>query len=202
MGKIQFIKKSRKEHKCGKCFKVIPVGSPYFKGVINFNPDIIRCQSCGLKAYEVTTSDYTRNVGCIVEDWADNYDPASGVWDDIADALEEIKDEQQERLDNMPEHLQYDSESGQLLQERIETMDCAIDELRGASTDDFLTNAYDELDEEHQKAIDAAGEGKGDYEDWYESFFQEGSEAANAWKEAFEEKIAEFIDDTLSSISY
>ena len=202
MGKIHHIRKSRKERICGKCRKIIPVGSPYIKGTINFNPDIIRCTKCGLKSYEVTTSDFIRNVGAIVEDWETDFDSVSGVWDDLADNLEEIRDEQQERLDNMPEHLQYDSETGQLLMERIETLDSTIDDLRGISTEDLLSDAFDELSEEHQETIAIAGSGKDDYEEWYEKFFEEGTEAAVAWKEAFEEKLRETVNDFLSQISY
>lgn len=202
MGKIQYIQKSRKEHTCGKCRKAIPKGSPYYKGILNFHPDIIRCPQCGLKAYEVTTSDYTRNVGRIVEDWSEDYETAPGVWDDIADALDEIRDEQQERLDNMPEHLQDNSETGQILQERIDALESVIDTLQSCDLEDLLTDAYNELDEGDQQTIDSAGESKGSYDEWYEAFFQEGSEAAVAWKEAFEEKISEFLDNALSELYY
>ncbi|MCD8221091.1 MAG: hypothetical protein LUD07_02655 [Clostridiales bacterium] len=54
MGKVQYIKKSRKEYTCGKCRQSIPVGSPYYRGILNFHQPIIRCVSCGLKSYEVT----------------------------------------------------------------------------------------------------------------------------------------------------
>lgn len=200
MGKIQVISKSRKETKCGKCRTVIPVGSKYYKGVLNFQRPIIRCAKCGLKSYEVTTSDYIRNVGAIVEDWVEDYEIQDGVWDDIADALEEIKDECEERLDNMPYQLQ-EADSGSILQERIDTLESAIDGLRNGCMDDFLIEGCNNVSDDARSAIEAAGD-EDCYEDWYEEFFAKGSEAAAEWQEAAEESIAEFINENLSEISY
>lgn len=50
MGKVTIIKKSRKECKCGKCGNIIPVGSRYYRGELNFARDIIRCDSCKLES--------------------------------------------------------------------------------------------------------------------------------------------------------
>lgn len=200
MGKIQVNQKSRKETKCGKCRTVIPVGSKYYKGVLNFQRPIIRCAKCGLKSYEVTTSDYIRNVGAIVEDWHEDYEIQSGVWEAIADDLETIKDECEERLYNMPEQLQ-EADSGLILQERIDTLDSAIDSLRDGDMNEFLTDALNAVSDKARATIEAAGD-EDCYEDWYEEFFAKGSEAAAEWQEAAEEAIAEFINENLSEISY
>ena len=46
------------------------------------------CDNCKLKSYEVTTSEYTKSVGAIVEDWSEEYSLLNGgVTDEIADAL-------------------------------------------------------------------------------------------------------------------
>ena len=47
---------------------------------------------------------------------------------EILDLLQEVKDEEQESLDNLPEGLQ-ESERGQLMQEYIDTMESADCEL-------------------------------------------------------------------------
>lgn len=128
MGKVQVIQKSRKECKCNKCGKIIPVGSKYYKGEINFGPTIRRCESCKLEGWEVTTSAYQLQVGRIVYKWEEDYAiDADGVSNIISD-LEEIRDEVQERLDNMPYQLQ-EADTGMILQERIDALDSAISEL-------------------------------------------------------------------------
>lgn len=170
------------------------------KGTLNFQRPIIRCMKCGLRPYEVTTSEYIQNVGRIVEDWHLDYDIADGVWDDIADQLEEIRQECEEKLYNMPEQL-WEAEAGALLQERMETLETAISDLQSQSMEDFLNDGYNNLSEEARAAVDAAGD-ESNYEEWYEAFFANGSEAAAEWKEATEEAIAEFINDALGEIAY
>lgn len=54
--------------------------------------------------------------------------------DSIVERLEELRDECQERLDNMPEELQETSSSGMLLQERVEALDGAISEFESIDT--------------------------------------------------------------------
>ena len=191
--------KSRKEHKCGNCRTVIPKGSSYFKGTINFNPDIIRCEKCGLKWYEVTTSDYIRNMGAIVEDWQESFELQDGVWEEISSNLEEIMDECSERLENMPEHLQEESETGQLLQERIDGIESAMDELSNCSMDDFLKEGYEELTEEEQEQLAQAGD-ISDMESWYLKFWEQNTELSQAWQEKTEEAIIFAIDNILADI--
>lgn len=144
MGKIERINKSRKEFTCSKCRKIIPKGSPYLRGVLNFHPDIIRCTSCGLKSYEVTTSDYIQQVGAIIEDWQETYSVED--YQSIADELTSIKDDLQDRLDSMPEQLQY-SETGELLQERIDGLDDAINQLEQIDEDTLKQEVIDERDD-------------------------------------------------------
>ena len=97
MGKIKEIQKSRKECKCGKCGNIIPVGSKYLRGILNFHPDIIRCTNCGLKYWEVTTSDYVQRVAPILNEWQEQ----GYSYEDILSEFTDLKDELQERLDNM-----------------------------------------------------------------------------------------------------
>lgn len=202
MGKVKYIKQCRKEQKCNKCGSVIPVGGSYYKGELFRMRPIVRCAKCGLKHYEVTTSDYIQNVGRIAEDWQEDYAVEDGVWDSIAESLEEIKGECEERLENIPEQLR-DADAGSTLQERIDTLESAIYELGNGSFDEFLRQAYDELDEEEQAVIDKEAEQRsGDYEDWFAEFCESGNEVAVTWKEAVDEAIISFIDDALSELSY
>lgn len=70
--------------------------------------------------------------------------------DDIVTSLEELRDETQDSLDNMPEHLQDTSTAGQLLTERIEALESAIDELESLDFDydpDEVDLAAEDMDE-------------------------------------------------------
>lgn len=210
MGKVKIVEKSRKEYRCSKCGELIPVGSRYYKGELNFSRPIVRCMKCGLKHYEVTTSDYVRTVGAIVEDWGENYPVEDGVWEGIAEALEELRDELQERFDNMPEQLQENSDTGCMLQERIDALDSAISELTDYSgMDDFLQEAYDEMDEESQEVIDKqkAARNDADFSEWYLDFWENPKtdaerEVAGDWRERTEEHITEFIETALEGLEY
>lgn len=136
MSKVEVISKSRKECRCNKCKAVIPVGSKYYRGKLNFRPDIVRCTSCGLEAWEVTTSDYQLSVGEILYRWQQNYGVSLDSVESIKNELENIKDNLQNNLGNIPENLQG-STTAELLQERIDNLDSAIDELDTINQDDL-----------------------------------------------------------------
>lgn len=203
MGSVKFIKSCRKEQKCRKCGTVIPVGGSYYKGELRFSPPIVRCTKCGLKGYEVTTSEYVLNVGRIVEDWQEDFPVVDGVWEEIASNLEDIKSDCEERLDNIPEQLR-DADAGTLLQERIDELDGAIDELNYGSWGDFIKEAYDNLDEEQQAVIDAEAEKRGneDYEEWFVEFCEANSEVGEDWRNEVVDLVATFVEDILSNLSY
>ena len=55
--------------------------------------------------------------------------------DDVLDRIDNLRDECQDSLDNMPEHLQETSDSGMLLQERIDGLEEWHDELEGIDRD-------------------------------------------------------------------
>ena len=194
MGKVAYIKSSRKEHKCSKCGIVIGVGLPYYKGTINFHPDIVRCVGCGLQPWEVTTSSYVLQVGDIVYNWGKNFDVSEETPADIAAAFQEILDECQERLDNMPESLQY-SPTGELLQERIDNLESVIGDLEAIDIDDLkgqsVESVMSELDDyDAEKTYD------------FDEELNNGQEngIADDLTSDLNDKISEEIENALSSI--
>lgn len=216
MAKVQVIQKSRKEYKCNKCRQLIPVGSKYFKGEINFGPTIIRCAKCGLQSWEVTTSDYILSVGEIVYNWRDNYSLSDDdVVDQIADALEDVMNDQEERYDNMPENLQ-DSPNGQLLQERIDALDSAINDLQSIDVDDIkgdalqeflLSDDESEVEEEVETDVDddestaEAEEIEYEYDVMLEHLRAVGKDnLADELENNYEERLAEAIDEAISNL--
>lgn len=205
MGKVTKINSSRKEFKCNKCRQIIPKGSTYFRGEINFGPTIIRCASCGLKGYEVTTSDYVMRAGEIVEDWSESYDASEEGIQDIIDAVNELRDELQDRLDNMPYQLQ-DADTGMMLQDRISCLEDAVSELENIDVDslksdvisDFASNMdFDDEDCEYSEE---------DFEDWdtaVDTLDTHGElEIVAELESDLESLITDAISEALSCIEY
>lgn len=195
MARIERINKARKEQKCSKCGKTIEVGMPYLKATPYRQRPIVRCTSCGLKSYETSGSEYVKNVGAIVEDWRDDYGLNYNTADEIATALEEIRDQQQDSLDNMPENLQY-GDTGQMLQERIDALDSAIDELNSISWEDCESEAEDEVKSEMGEYDQDAEDKEWESEEEYQAEFDDEK------SELTEEKYGDAIDEALSNLEY
>lgn len=196
IARINTYKKSArgKAIKCSKCGKLIEVGETYLKATPFKLPAIIRCFKCGLKGYETSGSEYIRAVGALVEDWQDDIGISEDTAEELISAIEDIRDQCQESLDNMPEQLQ-ESDSGTTLQERIDACDAAIEELEQVSWDDCNEDAEEEAKEEMGGFYDPNVH---DYEN--EDAFKVALEALT--KEKAEEAFAEAIDDALSSLEY
>ena len=150
MAKIVKVKKSNKGKDvcCSKCGKKITPGMGYLKSTPYKQRPIIRCLGCGLKAYETSGSEYVQEIGAIVEDWEENIGITDSTVDEIKDVLETQKDQAEESLSNMPDHLQESSETGMMLQGRIDQLEEAINELDQLSRDDCHEEARDEAVDE------------------------------------------------------
>jgi len=120
--------------------------------------------------------------------------------EDIRDDIEALKQECEESLERMPESLQESSSSGELLKERIETLEGAYDELDSIDTD------YDEPDEEdlRQEAIEELGD-PDDFEEDDESDGKEKEDLQNKvldrTSELKEEKLQEWLQEKYDEIS-
>lgn len=147
--------KARKEYKCSKCGEVIKIGDTYLKGSPFRAKPIIRCTKCGLRSWELSSSDYVQGVGRICDCWEEDYGCDEDTAQRIADELDSIKEQCQDSLDNMPEGLQ-EGDIGQLLQERIDNLEYAISDLEDID--------YDSIKEEAEANIDVE-EGDEDYEE-------------------------------------
>lgn len=195
MAKVQVIQKSRKEYKCSKCGKVIPVGSKYYKGEINFGPTIIRCSDCKLEAWEVTTSDWQLSTGAIINRWEEDYGVSDSTPEELRDTIEGIMDEQQERLDNMPEGLQ-EGDVGQLLQEQIDACESTMYELDSIDIDSLKSDALESY---------IGDDEDGNYDDMDYDEVLEKLEASDATEAAdlvakFEELLSDAIVEALENL--
>lgn len=201
MAKISRIK-ARKEYTCSKCRKTISVGEVYCKGTPFRRKPIIRCASCGLSSWELSSSEFVQSMGDLIENWIQNKGIYDGVWEDVSNELETIKSDCEERFDNIPEQLQ-DGDAGSLLQERIESLESAICELEELSMDDIVNEAYDNLDSDFAKEIKQKI-GNVSIEEAYCDFEQLGDDckAVNELVLAVKDLIVEKINDVLSEIDY
>ena len=140
---------ARKEYKCSKCGEAIKKGDQYWKGIPFRRSPIIRCLKCGIYRWECSSSEYTQSVGRVCDCWQDDYELGEDTAQEIADELSNIQDTCQDSLDNMPEGLQ-EGDTGQLLQERIDTLDDVISELESIDYESLKETAENDFDGEYE----------------------------------------------------
>lgn len=116
------------------------------------------------------------------------------IVDDIKSDLESLKEECESSLENMPEGLR-ESSSGQMLQERIDSLDNAISEFDGLDLD------YDEPDEDELRT-EAIGELAldEDDEDDEEVLKDKESDINDEMGRLKEGKAQEWLDEKISEI--
>lgn len=132
---------------------------------------------------------------------AESADDLQSQIDDIKSQLEELRDEQEEKRSNMPDSLQ-ESPTGELLQERYDSLDNSISELDGIDID-YEEPSDDELRED---AISELGltpkEKDDDEEEVNDEGFTEKEEAQIEEKicELRQEKFDEWLNEKLEEI--
>ena len=127
--------KARKEYVCSKCGTEIHIGDQYLRfSLTRFQKPKILCLVCRPTRSQMTTSAFWGTMYAIEDEigalTVDDFDGLSDTVEGIVGQLEELRDEQEEKRDNMPEGLQ-DGEIGELLQERYDEVDEMIIELQG-----------------------------------------------------------------------
>ena len=133
MVRANFVKKARKDYPEHEIKK----GEPYYWWKFNFSK--VRHFS---KVHLHPTRVQLTNPGFlqavyVIEDricelqFACTWYSIEGDIEDIISEIESLKDECEERLNNIPEALQELSSSGQMLQERIEGLENWVSELEG-----------------------------------------------------------------------
>ena len=138
------------------------------------------------KPSQLTRSEYLSRVYSLQEQYdsaPDDTESLEGIRDEILHELEDIQRELEEKLENMPEGLRENSDSGQLLQERLDNLDNAISELEDIDFDWDEESVRDAVKDDISSACD-----------WGEK--PEDSEV----EDKVEEKRQEYIDDKWTQI--
>jgi hypothetical protein len=115
------------------------------------------------KPSQLTQSEYLSTIYELQERdiSGETMEELSTLRDDIVSELEELRDAQQEKLDNMPEGLQQGS-TGELLQERYDTVDGVVSELEGIYFDEPEPGESEDLETLLQEKADEISSALGD----------------------------------------
>ena len=170
MPRVTFVKAARKDNPVAK------KGESYYWWKFRYGGK--RYSLTRPRPSQLTQSAYYGTVRSLIEqiedtDLADNDDFVS-LRDDIASQLQELGQETQSSLDNMPDSLQY-SPTGEMLQERIDACESAESDI----------DSIDELDDEPEET---------DYDDE-----EEFSDAKMEWLESLENWNAK--DDMIEAVA-
>ena len=179
MLKVETIKKARKDYPN----EGIKKGDTYYKWSFNFGPtfkslvyptrnQLTRSDFLG-QFYDLEDGTAARFEGL------DNGDDIESAKDELVSDIQNLLDETQEKLENMPEQLRESSDAGNTLQERIDGLEGWISDLEGVdvSIDEELES--EEVDAE----LAESEEGK--------------EEILNERRQEKEERIQEIINEIL-----
>lgn len=145
--------KARKDYVCSKCEKPIKKGDEYYRfSLTRFQKLRPLCLACKPSRSQMTGSDFLATlydiedsmVALSVEDMRD----AQTSVGDIIGQLEELRDETEEKRENIPEQLQ-DAPVGEMLQGRYDSVEEMIGELEDVDTD--IDEGLSEEEEEDRK---------------------------------------------------
>lgn len=158
MPKVNFVKSARK----AKPEYDIKVGDSYYWwSMMHGSRGVKHYSKTAPKPAQLTNSDFLQQLYGIHDDIAagsaSNQEEFDSFKEDVLSAIETLKDETEDKLNNMPDGLQQGS-TGELLQERIDALDSWYTELENVECD------YDE-DELRIEAIDELGLGADDGEE-------------------------------------
>lgn len=139
MPRVTTVKKCRKSPgACGKCQAKIKKGDSYVWWKFRRGGVQVRCSkaTCHPKASDLTQSEFWGAVYSLQESVKSftTADDVESCIEDLKGEIETLRDECQEKFDNMPEGLQQ-GDTGQLLEERIGACDDVISQLEGIETD-------------------------------------------------------------------
>lgn len=151
MTRANFVKAARKDYPEAGVKK----GESYWWWKFNFSRYVHRSKVHPTRS-QLTQSGFLQELYDIEDNLSfDGEDLESSV-QELTERIQELADQCQESLDNMPDHLQESSETGMLLQERIDALEAWISDLEGVdlSVDDVEDITLDEEEQTEVLAVD------------------------------------------------
>lgn len=153
MARANFVKKARKDIEGTD----IKAGESYYQWKFNFSKTK-HTSKTPPKASQLTQSSFLSTLYGIQERIAEyvsgSVDDFISFKDEIAGEVESLKDDCQNSLDNMPEHLQESSSSGELLRERIDALENWQSEIESVECDFDNEDERSTLESEHEDEED------------------------------------------------
>ena len=141
MPRVYSVKKAQKDN------PVVKAGEPYYWWKFAFGPK--RYSKTYPKRSQLTQSNFLSQFYDLQDGLNMTLENLEDDIESLTSDLQMLRDECEESLFNMPEHLQDTSDSGMLLTERMENLDCAIDEIStiDLSMEDIDGDEDDRLEE-------------------------------------------------------
>ena len=213
MTTLHFVKKSRKMQKDTTTGKMIPIGSSYYWWQFAFSPKTVSLTRP--KPQQLTRSEYDATVMDIQDAIGElDVDDLESQVSSITESIENLKNELEDKLSNMPEQLQESSSSGELLTERIDTLDSWLSGIQGVDIeideesfreeveDEVYNELLEELEDDFAEASAAAADNE---KPQPKEMSDEEKEAAIRKKmkdkvDEINEQVQEKVDEALQAI--
>jgi molecular chaperone DnaK (HSP70) len=130
MTKVNFVKSARKEYKDSFTGEIIKAGESYYWWAFRFQPRKI--SKTPPKPSQLTQSEFLQAIYGIQEEIDSMKTDAMilGQLDTIKEEIESLRDETEDKLNNVPDNLQ-NSQTAELLQSRVDSLQEWIDNLEG-----------------------------------------------------------------------
>lgn len=149
---VHFVKSARKDN------AVVKAGESYYwwqhafqrKQLSKEKPTRAQIQNSSFLANLYDLEDSKPTIDFNYDDPKESFEALATEIESFIESIQELKDECEESLQNMPEHLQETSPAGITLQERIDALDDFI------STLETIDASFEENEEQTKEDIEAA----------------------------------------------
>jgi uncharacterized protein (DUF3084 family) len=146
--KVNFVKSARKAIPSAN----IKIGDSYYWWKFRYGGK--RVSKDRPNRSQLTQSDFLSQVYDLEDSVSsiipDSLEDLEAMVQDFIDQYTTLRDEVDEKIQAMPEHLQETSSSGQLLQERLEKLDEIISELENIEIDTDISDIETEVKEDNE----------------------------------------------------
>lgn len=130
MPRVHFVKSARKDHPGG-----IKKGESYYWWKFRYGPR--RTSKTKPRRSQLTQSGFLAELWDLEDEIAEMEEANEATIDEIIDRINSLSEQCEDSLSAMPDHLQDTSESGMMLQERIDALEEWSNELQSFDLDEI-----------------------------------------------------------------